>query len=71
MRIINPVTEETDNLPTRLPNPRNFTLQAQRPEANSAHTKPAQEPPHTPTDLTPMIIPNRELRLDSRFISKR
>jgi len=71
MSIINPVTEDTDNLPTRLPNPRNFTLQAQRPKANSAHTKPAQEPSYTPTDLTPMVIPNWELRFDSRFISKR
>ena len=68
---INSVTEDTDNLPTRLPNPRDFTLEAQQPKANSAHTKPAQKSPHTPADLAPMIVPDRKLRLDGRFISER
>ena len=71
MRIVNPVTWKMDALPTRLPNPRDLSLQAQQPKANSAHAKPAQEPSHTPADFAPVIVSDRKLRLDGRFISER
>jgi len=71
MRITSPVAWEAENLPTRLPNPRDLTFQTQQPKANSAHTKPAQEPSHTSADLTPVIVSDRKLRLDGRFISER
>jgi len=71
MRITSSVTRKVDILPTRLPNPRDFTLQAQQPKANSAHTKPAQKSPHTPADLAPVIVSDWKLRLDGRFISER
>ena len=71
MTITGPVTQNADTLPTRLPNPWDLSLQAQQAKANSAHTKPAQEPSHTPADLTSVIVPDRKLRLDGRFISER
>jgi len=71
MRITSPVTQKVDNLPTRLPNARDFALQTQQPKANSTHTKPAQKPPHTPADLASVIVSDRKLRLDGRFISER
>ena len=64
MRINRPVTRKADNLPTRLPNPRDLTLQAQQPKTNSAHAKPAQVPSHPPAEPTPMIVSDRKLRLD-------
>jgi len=71
MRIFSPVTRTVNTLPTRLPNPRDLALEAQQSKANSAHTKPPQEAPHTSTDLTPVIISDGKLRLDGRFISER
>jgi len=71
MAITVPMTRNADNLPTRLPNPRDLTLQTQQPKANSAHAEPAQEPSHTSADLTSVIVSDWKLRLDSRFISER
>jgi hypothetical protein len=59
-----------DALPTRFSHPGDLALQAQQPETDSAHPKPAKITVHSTTQPAPVIASGDEFRLCRGLISE-